>query len=76
MTKPSADLQAVKNALRRYEHTWRARLPVGRTEMSLEMADLLMALLRTADQLDVDLLDSAETLLERRLPGIPKLVNR
>jgi len=71
-----ADLQAVRNALQRYERTRRARLPAGRAQMNLEMADLLLTLLRTADRLDVDLLDSAETLLEQRLPNVPKLVNR
>ena len=75
-TRPAADLQAIKNALQRYERTRRARLPAGRDQMNLEMADLLLTLLRLADRLDVDLLNSAETLLEQRLPRAPKLVSR
>jgi len=71
--KPAPDLRALKSALQRYERTRAARLPAGRAELNLEMADLLLTLLRTADRLDVDLLDSAEKLLEQRLPGIPRL---
>lgn len=74
--KKAADVQAVKSALQRFERSRKARLPAGRSELNLEMADLLLTLLRTADRLDVDLLDSADQLLEQRLPAMPRQATR
>ena len=70
----SHDFSALKQALRLYAQQCAALPAEQRAQVSLEMGELLVAMVSAADSLNVDLVRVAEEYIARRAANLPRLV--
>ncbi len=68
------DFIALRQALALYAQQCAALPPEQRAKVSLEMGELLVALVSAADSLNVDLVRVAEEFIARRAANLPRLV--
>ena len=70
----SQDFIALKQALRHYAQQCASLPPEQRASVSLELGELLVALVSAADSLNIDLVRVAEEFIARRAANLPRAV--
>jgi hypothetical protein len=67
-------IEVIKKQLDEYADDRQRQPTLSPMQTQLELGELLLALLRVADRLKIDLLDAAEQTMDERAVGNPKLV--
>jgi NTP pyrophosphatase (non-canonical NTP hydrolase) len=73
-TSDHSEFLALKRALKEYTEQRVPLLPETAERTTLELGELLIALVSIADRLDIDLLQAGERALKLRAGEAPKLV--